>query len=70
MKAFFLKLRQLIEGPPDPTDPHPVSSKRVFFLVALAVAIIATFAGFGADIIGIWLGASTAVAFGTAVTRT
>lgn len=70
MKGFFLKLRQLIEGPPDPADPHPVSSKRVFFLIALAVAIVCTFLDKSGDIIGIWLGASTAVAFGTAVTRT
>lgn len=70
MKKFLLKLRQLIEGPPDPADPHPISSKRIFFLICLAVAAASTFTGASADVIGVWLGAASAVAFGTAISRT
>ena len=70
MKAFSLKLRELIEGPTDPLNPNPISSKRVFFLIALSVAIIATFTIKDSVLVGVWLGAATAVAGLTAISKT
>lgn len=70
MKKFFLKLRELIEGPADPLNPSPISSKRIYFLACLVVAIVATFVGRDATTVGIWLASATAVAFSTAVSKT
>jgi hypothetical protein len=72
IKAFFAKLRTLIEGPPDGIDQHPLSSKRVYALCALGYAGYLSFPAVHGDpqIIAIWLGSATAVLFGQALSRT
>ena len=70
MKKFLLKLRQLIEGPPDGIDQHPLSSKRAWAICCMVNAVLLSYTNGNPELIGIWLGSGSAVLFGTAISRT